>query len=390
MDDFKNLKNRNILQTGCINMLSEKYNISLSDNILSTILDKIISDICEEYSDNNLKLHELNNIVLYKINKYYEEEYKTNNVIKVIKEDNELLNDDIISIKLMELEKQRNNMVCNTDIINDIYVDKKVQQSYVSNVPNVPNVSNVPNVPKVPNVSMQLIDINNVINSIANKNNDSNVIYKNYIINSINRDWIHTPSRNNIKFNISIDIKKHIFYPECICFPSYVKNITPYVLMMISDGIKKIYYTFVCTDNSCNTWNIWKSLNTVENIILNTDKWLIKFYDFTNADLDLGSDDIIVSEVKYNNNYIDIITSNNIYLTKNHFKVNDKIFIKSSNGKTIVRTIESLSNIENNRFSISIDNSKEHIRLEDFYDCKILNANNQYTFIVKYNYNCKL
>lgn len=384
MNDFKSSKNINILHTGCINMLSEKYNITLSDNILKTSLEKIISETCEEYIDNDFKLNELNNIVLYKIKQYYEEEHKSNQVIKVIKEDDELLNDDIISIKLMELENQRNNMI-SCDISNNIYIEKKNQES---NVPFAPSVPSLPSLPNVSSTQMHLIDINNVLNSIAN-NNDVSVIYKNYIINSINRDWIHTPSRNNIKFNFSIDIKKHIFYPECICFPSYVKNITPYVLMMITDGVKKIYYTFVCTDNSSNTWNIWKPLHTVENIILNTDKWLIKFYDFTNADLDLGSDDIIVSEVKYNNNNIDIITENNIYLINNHFKLNDKIIIKSSNGKTIVKKIEKLSNIDN-RFSISIDNSRGQIKLEDFYDCKILNVNNQYTFIVKYNYNTKL
>jgi hypothetical protein len=388
MDEFKNLKNRNILNAGCINMLIEKYNISLSDNVLNSILDKIISDICNEYSENNLKLNELNNIVLFKIKKYYEEEYKspvnntnvnnnnTNNntkTIKVIKEDTELLSDDLISVKLMELENKRNNMTCDINNINNDLFSEKKEESYIP-------------------APIQTVDINNVISSIVNnkKNNETTIIYKNYIINSINRDWLHNPSRNNIKFNISIDIKKHIFYPECICFPAFVKNITPYVLMMISDGIKKIYYTFVCIDNNNNGWNVWKPLNNVENIILNTDKWIIKFFDFTNADLELGSDDIIVSEVKYNNNFIDMITENSIYLINNNFKVNDKIFIKSSNGKSIVKVIEGITDIGNNRFSISIDNSKGQIRLEDFYDCKILNANNQYTFIVKYNYNYKL
>lgn len=405
MDDFLNIQNKAILVLACSKMLKEKYNITLTDENLNNLLDENIKEIVKECSDMDLKLNELNNLILSKIKTniykkiiatspskkrdtsivYSDSDASLNNsiqnspsedtspqsvnntTIKQVLEDNDcILDNDLISYKLKQLEMRRNT---------------------TQNIPrDLPNYT-------------QTFD-SGVDNSIRNKKSYNNQVplsinippaekpkmYKNFIINSLNRDWHNNPSRNNIKFNISIDMKNNIFYPECICFPAFVKNITPYILMMLSDGVKNIFYTFTVSAASGNKWDIWKPFDNTDNIILNNKSWQVKFYDFTNQELDLGNDNTVIQKVNYENNDINLL----IYLEddsiENNFYTNDMVYIQINNKKNISKKIKNYKKIEDNVYSMLIENSNNNLKLEDFIDSKILNLNNQYTFIIKYTY----
>jgi len=217
--------------------------------------------------------------------------------------------------------------------------------------------------------------------------------YKNFIINSLNRDWARNVQRNNIKFNISVDVYANTFYPQCICFPSFVKNITPYVLMNITDNSKSLFYSFTCDNKTraSSKWDTWYPVDDVENISLQNKTWSIKFYDFMNNELDLGSDNISITEVSSKNEkefLLKIPMHSDSY--DNNFNINDIISIRTYSGKVYNKKITDYVKAERNSDGINImtiiDDNNELV-IDDFINSRILNTNNQYSFIIKYCFN---
>ena len=258
MDDFASSNNFGIIKIACRNMISDKFKIDIEDNEISDILSDVIETMKVEFSTDNFKTNELNNIVLSRVKdlltiKPNEDDTATND---------QKLDDDMINIKLRELESRRQIIPEFTPHIVDSKKNNSEQQNSIAK-PNPISIT----LPK-----------------------HKAETYKTLIINSINRDWIKQPLRNNIKFSMSHDLHLNLFYPYCILLPKFVRDITPYVLLNISDGEKTVYYSFTCENDNCGNWNKWVTVENTENISLNTKIWSIKMLDFANNELDLGKD----------------------------------------------------------------------------------------------------
>jgi hypothetical protein len=390
MEDYKHVQNLHILSSACDKMLREKFSITLAEDKMYSLIEGVSKDVLSEYASMQLQAHQLNNITLSKIKNMYllqqpkqnlavqqqpsqpiqesptkQHTQDTNTVSNVV----HALDDDVISHKLKELEARRKiipNYSCLNENHEEIYESATPQQNIIY---------------KANPISITLPSINDKIH------------YKNFIINSINRDWARNVQRNNIKFNISIDVYANTFYPQCICFPGFVKNITPYVLMNISDNTKNIFYSFTC-DNKMyqdSKWDTWYPVEDVENISLQNKSWSIKFYDFMNNELDLGSDNMSVLEVssKKEKEYtLKILLDAHSY--DNNFKINDIMCIRTYNGKTYNKKIINYIKAERDSDQVNemtiIDDNNELV-IDDFINSKILNTKNQYSFIIKYCFN---
>lgn len=247
----------------------------------------------------------------------------------------------------------------------------------------IPPTANIPNVLQDKPVFKQ-----NPISIMLPSNLNDKIYYKNFIINSLNRDWARSPVRNLIKFNITFDLYHNTFYPQCVCFPKHVKQMTPYVLMNISDASKNMFYSLTCTSSSNDSnWDIWYPVENSENIILQNKTWTIKFYDFTNNELELGADDMHVEEVsKQDNNYV-LKFNLPQYSYDNNFMPNDMINIRINNGKTYLKKVISYEKGQNTYNTMTINDDKNELILEDFINSTIMNTKNQYSVIIKYHYN---
>lgn len=394
MEDYKHSHNLMKLGNACNKMLREKFNVILSDDKINILIEEISNEVLTEYGGINLNTNQLNNITLSKIKSLYEkiniqqvpvapntpssqESYTSqslhtsqsqsslNNynttIDKEKKFSSDILDDDVLSFKLKELEARR-----------------QVIPSYSIDTPEP--ISEEPK----NNIIYKANPISITLPSIANT-----LQYKNFIINSINRDWNKNPYRNFIKFNISIDTNANTFYPQCICFPSFVKNITPYVLMNISDDTRNLFYSFVCKESYKNSkWDTWYPVENVENISLQNKSWSIKFYDFINNELDLGADNIPIIEANIHDGHKFVLKFNLDEISNdNNFKINDILCIRTYSGKLyykkIIDYIKAATNI------ITILDDKNELVIDDFINSKILNTNNQFSFIIKYHYDNK-
>jgi hypothetical protein len=108
-----------------------------------------------------------------------------------------------------------------------------------------------------------------------------------------------------------------------------------------------------------------------------------------NNELELGHDNIPVIEVmKNDNNYLlKIELQADSY--DNNFSINDTICIRTYNGKVYNKKIldyMKCERISDNINTIIIEDVKNELCMDDFIDSKILNTNNQYSFIIKYHY----
>jgi hypothetical protein len=391
MEDYRHVQNLMVLANACHKMLKEKFNITLSDEKLQILIDEISKEVLVEYGSIQLRTNQLNNITLSKIKQLYEskmtqiqnntssspntgssgssgssgatapltETSATNNALVIEKD---ILNDDIISHKLKELETRR-KIIPN-------YAEPILGESQ-------PSSSNQNIIYKANPISITLPSIH------------EKPLYKNFIINSLNRDWNRNSVRNNIKFNITVDVNTNIFYPQCILFPKFIKNITPYVLMSITDHFKSIFYSFVCKSGNDAKWDTWYPVDDVENISLQNKSWSIKFYDFMNNELELGHDNIPVIEVTKNENKYLLKFELNADSYDNNFSANDMICIRTYNGKVYNKKIVDYmkcERISNNINTVVIQDEMDELSIDDFIDSKILNTNNQYSFIIKYHY----
>ena len=137
-----------------------------------------------------------------------------------------------------------------------------------------------------------LTSINTSVNTSINK--------KTLVINSYCRDWINNPSRNKLSFTVNIDLQNNIIEPFKILFPKYVKDRTSYITMVITDNHKTFKYSFIFSSTS-GKWDIWKLIAEGENvnsqINLANKSWKIHFLDYIGNELNLGTDDIKISQI---------------------------------------------------------------------------------------------
>jgi len=400
IDDFKQEKNKKTIIIASEKMISDKYNINIDNKELLIIIENIILSICNDaiLIKNVVKLIELNTIALTKIKDYVEK-----NIINKKEEiiyqpehvERELINnkydtEDLLS-KVIELEEKRKtlNTIVNLDSIKE---------------PDIPNVAN--NIENKFNKNSTYALINNPISSNTNDNielvayiiekmesiinNKKNISYKNLIINSYNRDWTIYDNRNDLTLSINIDLNKNVIEPKKLLMPKYIKNITPYINMIIDDGKKTQKFQFIlCNANTNNgSWDLWDMINgdqdNLNNFINLTNKdWVISFTDFLNNKLNLGTDNININRISRtleNNQYNitidmkDIVLFNEYYLEYNNKY--DNILLKTIDDEDIILKI-----IEINNNVITVLSDKNII---DYIDGTILNYKAQYTIILKY------
>ena len=400
IDDFKQEKNKKTIIIASEKMISDKYNINIDNKELLIIIENIILSICNDaiLIKNVVKLIELNTIALTKIKDYVEK-----NIINKKEEiiyqpehvERELINnkydtEDLLS-KVIELEEKRKtlNTIVNLDSIKE---------------PDIPNVAN--NIENKFNKNSTYALINNPVSSNTNDNielvayiiekmesiinNKKNISYKNLIINSYNRDWTIYDNRNDLTLSINIDLNKNVIEPKKLLMPKYIKNITPYINMIIDDGKKSQKFQFIlCNANTNNgSWDLWDMINgdqdNLNNFINLTNKdWVISFTDFLNNKLNLGTDNININRISRtldNNQYNitidmkDIVLFNEYYLEYNNKY--DNILLKTIDDEDIILKI-----IEINNNVITVLSDKNII---DYIDGTILNYKAQYTIILKY------
>lgn len=353
MEDFINPKNIGIINIASRNMISDKFNIEFDDNELSDIIDHLVEVMHDEFKAKGLKINELNNIALSRVKDMLlnrEKSSHQNNQINQLQPDTKAsetkFDDDLINIKLQELESRRKAIPEFSEKIEEIPKERH------ENVVYKPNPISI-TVPKTKKYN-----------------------YKTLMINSINRDWIKQPFRNNIKFGMSVDTSKNIFFPDCLCLPKFVKNITPYVLMVISDGSKTIYYSFTPTYSGDGKWDIWRTVDNPEKISLSGKTWSIKLLDFTHNDLKLGEDICKVTQVTQVTQATQ--NDNNGICLKYDKPIGNNIAIKMKNNQTIYKTVTTSTD---HTFVLYDD-----FDMTDFIEARILNVDEQFSFIIKYCY----
>lgn len=359
MDDFINQKNIRIIILACRNMINDKFSTEsteIDDNELFELVNGFVAEMHTEFENDGFNTNKLNNIVLGRVrnmlsNKPLDsEQYKQDIQISNINDANSTpsdtkLDDDLINIKLQELETRRKVIPEFSDKIEETQQKQDIHDVVYKPTPPISIT-----VPK------------------SKKNN-----FKTLMINSINRDWIKQPLRNNIKFGMSVDTNNNVFFPYCLCLPNFVKNITPYVLMNISDGAKSIYYSFTTDGNgngNDNKWDIWKTVESPENISLSGKIWSLKLFDFINNELKLGEDNCNITQVLQNDD--------NTICIKHDKSIGNDIAIKLKNNKTIYTTVNAS---DNRTFTIQDDYD-----ITEFINAKILNVEEQFSFIIKYCY----
>jgi hypothetical protein len=446
IDDFKSEKNRNLIIQASNKMLADKYKLSLNTDILINIINSIIISMSKDaiLMNNTIKLMELNTITLAKMKEYVNKNIDSINTA----------NNNITDIPLSANNNNNppiENTGNNVDLNNEEYNSKKeltneellirvkdyennrlISNSVFANIENDIDEFSQNNTNTNTNMNTNMNTNANVIPEIIekvlttiNSNINTNINKKTLIINSYSRDWIINPYRNTLSFTINIDLQNNVIEPLKILFPLYVKNITPYIILVITDNHKTFKYKFLYSKTSGN-WDIWKLIskdNNINNIINLTNKnWKIHFLNYLNNILDLGKDDIKISNIadyklnkydNYDNTNIDSNISTNIdnilmppkIIPKNTKKINlyeinidysniieydeynlnilskyDYLQLKTYSNKYInIKVIE----VDNNIGKIIILN-ENNLMKEDFLNSTLLNYKAQYSIILTY------
>ena len=439
IDEFKSEKNRNLIIQASTKMLLDKYKLTLNPDVLINIINTIISSMSKDaiLMNNTVKLMELNTITLAKMKDYVNKNIDDTNVPVVndinvplandtpkfneapkFNEDEdidkiEILTNEELLIKVQNYENKRN--IANTILVNIDNIDVSTENNVNNN-----NVSNngVSNPNKLISEIIEKVFV--TMNKHINK--------KTLIINSYCRDWINNPQRSKLNFTINVDLQNNIIEPFKILFPKYVKDITPYITLVITDNHKTQKFNFIFSKSS-GKWDIWKLINKDNNIINLTNKnWKINFYDYINNEIKLGNDDIKISHINdYEMNNYDN-TENNMNIDTNidniltHYNDNsygsgtinnskdknkmtfyelnidysniieydeynlnilckyDYIQIKTYSNKYVnVKVID----VNNNQGKIIISN-ENNLTKEDFINSSILNYGAQYSILLTY------
>jgi hypothetical protein len=346
MNEYISQQNLTVLSCACGKMLKDKYSMTLPEKKLNQLIIEVSNSISREYSNKDLSINELNNISLSKIKQLASNIQKQPEQVQSTS-----LDDDLINIKLRELEARRRVV----PVYESITVAK-------------------PHQPQQPQPLQQLQQ-----QPVSFTLPKTEIIYKTIVINSLNRDWSKNPHRNNLRFTMSLELQNYVLYPDCVCFPHWVKNMSPYVLLNLFDGFKNVIYTLVCVSQQSSKWDVWRPSENVENINLQDKLWTIRFYDFLNNELDLGTDNISINQVNKS-------SSTSYVLEVPHFKdkpvcKSDHIIIRISNGKVFNKKIIDLEGSK-----VTIDDSKNDLCIDDFMNATILSASDQFSLIIKYHY----
>jgi hypothetical protein len=391
MQQYVSQPNLLIIASACNKMLQEKFNITLPENKLQSIVKDFSVEIQSEYGNMDLQTKELNHITLSKIKNYFEakqaqrgkREHQPTPTIQPavninqqpqsqqsitappdtipttpIKE--ELLNDDVIKSKLRNLEMQK----------------RMIEQSIIQPAQTISQQSQLTQPLQQQPLQHQPIHVNIPPPVVQHK-------YKSLIINSINRDWSRTPARNGIRFALPIDPYSYKYYIDCVCLPTFVKQITPYVLIGISDGHKNVLFALTLATSSVG-WDVWRPVDDAENIAIDNKNWIIKFYDQMNSEINLGSDGVNVLEAKYiDDKHFYTIKLDKLEAFEDNFKPNDTVLIRAYNSKVYRKQIAEYRIPEN---TLSFADTNGELTIDDFINSKILNVSNQYSIIIKYYY----
>jgi hypothetical protein len=400
IDDFKQEKNKMVINIATEKMIMDKYNLNIDKSELKGIVEQVIISICNDaiLIKRIGKLIELNTIALTKIKDYIEvniinksansantvigDELKTAD--DVIDSINKYNTDELLS-KVIELEEKRKtvNTLASAEKANT-NLSSTPSSTVSAGTPNTtigiqgtsgtqpsPSISNTSFPPTQTSQKYSLVNNVNVENLetiayIIEKmesimNNKKNINYKTLIINSYNRDWTIYNNRNNLSLSINIDLTKNIIEPKKLLMPKYVKSITPYITMTINDGKKTQKFQFILSvsaaatgEGTCNgtgtggNWDTWiimnNELETINNIVLlNNKEWLISFTDFLNNELDLGSDCININRITktFHDNQYNIITEKTDMLGYSGYHLDlinkyDNILLKTSDDNDIL------------------------------------------------------
>jgi hypothetical protein len=346
IDEFKSDKNRSLIIQASTKMLLDKYRLSLNAETLTNIMNAVISAMSKDaiLMNNTIKLMELNTITLAKMKDYIiknidrirndgfindNEESVANasvasaasaasamassandtmgiasvasiaNAATDYKEENSFNKGDILSNEelLIRVKEYENNRAISSTMLASV--------SGVSSGTNIDNTASAAT--QATNILPEMMEkVLTSINTFINK--------KTLVINSFSRDWINNPKRNQLSFTVNIDLQSNIIEPLKILFPRYVKDITPYIVLVITDNHRTFKYNFLYSKSS-GKWDIWelmggdtadKKSNINNSINLVNKTWKIHFLDYLNNELNLGKDDIKISQINdYQMNYGD-------------------------------------------------------------------------------------
>lgn len=366
IDEFKSVKNRSLIIQASTKMLLDKYRLSLSAETLTNIMNAIISAMSKDaiLMNNTIKLMELNTITLAKMKDYIIKNMDTvrndANIMPDIEENilgsgsdvNASVSNGSGVSSVSVSDVNASNSISNTTDANGTYKEeysynkgdilsneellirvKEYENSRAisttiltsggstgsgsggaSGLDNSQSSQSSQASPQAPLTPLTLPSIlpeimEKVLTSI-NTSTNTFVNKKTLIINSFSRDWVNNPKRNQLSFTVNIDLQSNIIEPLKILFPRYVKDISPYIVLVITDNHRTFKYNFLYSKSS-GKWDIWKlinkdsKVNNINNSINLANKtWKIHFLDYLNNELNLGKDDIKISQITdYNMNY---------------------------------------------------------------------------------------
>jgi hypothetical protein len=454
VDDFKSEQNRNIIFQASNKMLLDKYKLSLNSAVLINIINAIISSMSKDaiLMNNTIKLMELNTITLAKMKDYVIKNIDAINAANAANaaniDNNKVLNEVVVAnaasqvsqvsqvdntgdiSSSIEADNYKTEVLTNEELLIRVkeYENKRnISNAVLANIANnidLPpppdaNSANAANTTTNMNIIPEIIE---KVFSSMNTNTSASFNKKTLIIHSYSRDWINCPQRNKLSFTINIDLQNNIIEPLKILFPKFVKDITPYIVLVITDNHKTFKYNFLYSKSS-GKWDIWKLINKDNNINNNINlankNWKISFQDYLNNDLNLGTDDIKVSQIndynmntydKYDNNISIDTNIDNILMpssadtkanTSSFYEINidysnileydeynlntiskyDYMQLKTYGGKYAnVKVIDVNSNI--GKIIISNENN---LAKEDFINSSLLNYSAQYSLILTYS-----
>jgi len=396
IDEFKSEKNRDLIIQASNKMLLDKYKLSLRADILINIINTIILSMSKDaiLMNNTVKLMELNTITLAKMKDYIMKNIDNINATNMIdNNENNIIND----VNTNELNKENYNN--KTDILtNEELLIRVKEYEHKREISNTIYENNI-------DISSPLIDNTNSTNNInntliseimekvlisLNKNTDTNINKKTLVINSFSRDWINNPNRNKLTFTVNIDLANNIIEPLKILFPKYVKELTPYIILVITDNHKTFKYTFIYAKSS-GKWDIWKLINKGNNINNNinlTNKnWRINFLDYLNNELNLGKDNIKISNI--NDYKMDTYDNTNLYIETNI----DNLLISSNRDINKLNLYEiniDYSNIlEYDEYKLNVVSKYDHMQIKinnnEYINIKVVDINNDMGKIIILN-----
>jgi hypothetical protein len=361
IDEFKSDKNRSLIIQASTKMLLDKYRLSLNAETLTNIMNAVISAMSKDaiLMNNTIKLMELNTITLAKMKDYIiknidrirndgfindNEESVANasvasgsvanaanetasstsaaaandtmgiaNAATDYKEENSFNKGDILSNEelLIRVKEYENSRAISSTMLASVSGSGGSGGS--TNIDNT--VSTTQTAANAANAAQGAAQATNILPEMMEKvltSINTFINKKTLVINSFSRDWINNPKRNQLSFTVNIDLQSNIIEPLKILFPRYVKDITPYIVLVITDNHRTFKYNFLYSKSS-GKWDIWelmggdtadKKSNINNSINLVNKTWKIHFLDYLNNELNLGKDDIKISQINdYQMNY---------------------------------------------------------------------------------------